>query len=128
LSAVVDASALLCLLLDEPGADTVAAVIRGAHISTVNVSESCSRGVERGATIAAVLRAVERFELTVHPFDLQLARRTAELRAPTRRAGIALGDRACLALGERLGTTVYTGDRRLAASALDIGIEVRLIR
>ena len=125
---MIDASALLCLLLDEKGADQVASVIRGAHMSTVNISESCSRGLERGATIKAVMQAIVSLEVIAHPFDLDLARRTAELRAPTKTSGIALGDRACLALAQRVGLIVLTGDRRLAGAGPALGIDVRLIR
>jgi PIN domain nuclease of toxin-antitoxin system len=44
----------------------------------------------------------------------------------TRHAGLSLGDRACLALGEGLGYPVITADRVWAS--LDLGIEVVVIR
>lgn len=125
---ILDASALLCVLLDEDGAAAVIPILRGANMSAVNVSESCARGAERGGTIAAVLRAIERFEIVAHPFDLDLARRTAELRPATRHAGASLGDRACLALAERLAQPVYTADRRLASLDGSLVIPIRLIR
>ena len=50
----------------------------------------------------------------------------ARLRSVTRGAGLSLGDRACLALGDRLGCPVITADR--AWASLDIGIEIVLIR
>ncbi|WP_375404394.1 hypothetical protein [uncultured Sphingomonas sp.] len=60
MTVVIDAAALLAVLLDEPGAEVVLPVLRTSIMSAVNLSESCSRGVERGATIEAVLGATRR--------------------------------------------------------------------
>ncbi len=50
----------------------------------------------------------------------------AELRIPTMAAGLSLGDRACLALGQRMGLPVLTTDR--VWQSLDVGVEIRVIR
>lgn len=54
------------------------------------------------------------------------ANRAAKLRPLSRHLGLSLGDRVCLALGQRLALPVITSDRRWAD--LDCGIDVRLIR
>ncbi len=126
MSAVLDASALLSVLLGERGEDIGVPVLRGSAMSAVNISECCARAPERGAAAAAVLKAIERFEIDVVPFDMAQAVRAAELREDTRRLGISLGDRACLALAEQRRVRLFTADERL--SRVSIGIEILLIR
>jgi len=65
-------------------------------------------------------------DLGVIPFDGLQARTAARLRAMTRHAGLSLGDRACLALGDRLGYPVVTADRVWAG--LQVGTEIIMIR
>jgi PIN domain nuclease of toxin-antitoxin system len=65
-------------------------------------------------------------DLDLHPFDEPLAFETGALRAATRDRGLSLGDRACLALAQRLGASVLTADR--AWQGLDLGIPVEVLR
>ena len=123
--AVLDASALLAALLLEPGHETVREA-DGAGISAVNLAEVYARADERGAGNGRVDAIVELMSIAVHGFARGDARLTAALRRSTRHLGLSLGDRACLALGQRLGLPVMTADRRWAE--LDIGVEVHLIR
>jgi ribonuclease VapC len=125
---VVDASAVMALMLAEPGADVVTAQIRGSLISAINLSECCARGVERGADAADVLSIVRGYEVQVIPFDLAAALATADLRESTRPFGSSLGDRACLALGLSRSAAVFTSDRRMAAAGQKLCIDIRLIR
>ena len=60
------------------------------------------------------------------PFDEAQARAAARLWSPTRRPGLSFADRACLALGLRLGRPVATADPIWAT--LDVGAEIVLIR
>ena len=64
--------------------------------------------------------------MQIVPFDAELAYRAGMLRSATRPAGLSLGDRACLALAERLGLPALTADR--AWGALQVGIPVDVIR
>lgn len=128
MSAVVDASAVMALMLGETGADIVAGIVRGSRMSTVNVTECCARGVERGASAEAVLGIIGSYEITVVPFDLPMALEAARLREPTRAQGASIGDRACLALGLLHRLPVYTSDRRLAEIDPALDIDIRLIR
>lgn len=126
MSAVIDAAALLAVLLDETGSDAVLPVLRASLMSAVNLSECCSRAPERGGSVPAVLRAISRFEIAIVPFTLEQGVAAADLREPTRHVGASLGDRACLQLARSKGVAAYTADRRLAD--LDIGVDIRLIR
>jgi len=123
---VLDASALLALLNDEPGGEAVEATIPGAAISTVNLSEVVAKLDEYGMPEEALRSALGSIELEIHPFDLSAAFEAGLLRMATRSLGLSFGDRACLALGQRLDLPVLTTDRNW--TELDLGIEVRRIR
>jgi ribonuclease VapC len=122
----LDASALLALLLDEPGAPVVRSALPGAEISTVNLSEVMAVVVERGGSAEDVLGFAAEQGLWIRAFADADAGAAAELRPSTRRAGLGLGDRACLALGRARGLPVLTADRVWAE--LDVGVAVRLVR
>ena len=113
---VLDTSALLAHLRDEPGADVVAeAIASGAVISTVNLAEVFSRVADRGhepAKLAAELTQSGLLDgaITVEPFTAADAIETGRLRPLTRDAGLSLGDRACLALARRLDAPALTAD------------------
>ena len=127
MTVVVDAAALMALMLGEPGAEAVATVVRGSLISAVNVSECCSRGVERGATAEDVLALIRAYEVRVVAFDLPHAIEAARLRPSTRKAGAGIGDRACLALASLNNARVYTADTRLA-TLHETELDIRMIR
>jgi len=59
-------------------------------------------------------------------FDVQAAYQAGLLRSATRHAGLSLGDRACLALGQQLGLPTVTTDR--IWSTLQLGIDIRVLR
>jgi ribonuclease VapC len=116
LAPVLDASALLAHLRDEPGADVVAeAIASGAVISTVNLAEVFSRAADRGedpAKLAAELTQSGLLDgaITVEPFTAADAIDAGRLRPLTRDSGLSLGDRACLALARRLDAPALTAD------------------
>ncbi len=129
---VLDASALLAYLRDEPGAELVAdAIADGVVISTVNLAEVLSRSADRGADPAKIAAKLTQSGLldgaiTVEPFTTADAIDAARLRPLTRDAGLSLGDRACLALARRLGTPALTADTAWQAAAH--GVELHPIR
>jgi ribonuclease VapC len=123
---VADASAVIALLIGEPFTRFDPQRLANASISAVNFSEVLARLLEIGMPDGEAEIAVAKLDLRVVAFDEMHARDTARLRSVTRHAGLSLGDRACLALGNRLGSPVVTGDR--AWANLDVGVEVVLIR
>jgi ribonuclease VapC len=132
LAPVLDASALLAHLRDEPGADVVAeAIASGAVISTVNLAEVFSRAADRGedpAKLAAELTKSGLLDgaITVEPFTAADAIDAGRLRPLTRDAGLSLGDRACLALARRLDAPALTADTDWQGVAH--GVELHPIR
>lgn len=128
MSYVLDASAAIAVLLDEPGADKVAPVIAQASISAVNLSEAVNAFARRGVDIQAAYDVLMGLEFDVVAFDAGLALSTALLQPATASAGLSLGDRACLALAKRLGVPALTADRAWATIAEAAGVEIVLIR
>jgi len=123
---VLDASALLALLANEPGADEVEELLDGAAMSTVNLSEVLQKSEQHGIDTEGLEFDLEALGVEFHSFDLTQARATADVWARAPRAGLSLGDRACLALAHSLGGAAVTTDRRW--SAAKHGTEVRVIR
>ena len=129
---VLDASALLCYDLDEPGAGFVhSALSRKAAISVVNLAEALSRLSDLGQHPDAVIRrwtegGILGRVLLVHALDQKLARDIAVLRPKTRSLGLSLADRACLALARQLRVPVVTADR--SWRKLHVGVKVQVIR
>lgn len=129
---MLDASALLCFVFDEPGAETVeAAFADRAVIGAVNWAEVLSKVADLGGDPGEMIGHLEGdgvlddalrvVELTAVD-GLAIAR----LRPRTRDLGLSLGDRACLALAQRLGLPALTCDR--AWIQVDAGVAVELAR
>lgn len=123
---VLDASALLALLFDEPGAESVADVIMsGASVSTVNLAEVATVLVRNDRDVGRVLDPV-REQVSLEPFVDADAVAVAALYPMVSAAGLSLGDRACLALAQRLAVPAVTAER--VWDRLDVGIAVQCIR
>ena len=122
---VLDSSALLALLLGEPGADKVAAVLPQSCMSTVNCAEVITKLVEKQASNHQFALA-RGLPVEKVPFDEAQAVASGHLRATTKAFGLSLGDRACLALALALGLPVLTSDR--AWAGLNIGVTIQMIR
>jgi ribonuclease VapC len=123
---VLDASALLAFLLDEPGAVAVTALLPRAAISAVNHSETLAQLVDRGKPLAEAVAGLARLRVEVVPFDSGSSAVAASLRAASKRLGLSLGDRACLALGLARQLPVVTTDR--AWTRFDVGVVVNCVR
>ena len=124
--AVLDASALIALLRDEPGADMVERLLGRAVVSAVNWTEVLQRYRAAGVATADKRESVEALGVKIERFTSDDADTVAELWQPTRPAGLSLADRACLALARRLDLPAHTADRDWRK--LDVGVEVVLIR
>ncbi len=123
---VLDATAVLALLNDEPGAGKVAPLLPRAVIGAVNLAEAVSKLAEAGMPEGTITTVLSELGLMVIPFDEVLAFRTGLLRPATSDYGLSLGDRACLALGQHLRRPVLTADRMW--KTLKLGLDIRIIR
>lgn len=133
-ASVLDASALLALLQDEPGAATVVEAIEsGASISTVNLSEVLAKLTERGkqvySAVAMIRKVIDRAEggLRIEPFTEEDAIEAANLRPRSTKQGLSSGDRACLALAARFEVSALTADSAWR-DLPEVGVSVKLIR
>ncbi|MDQ3587142.1 MAG: type II toxin-antitoxin system VapC family toxin [Actinomycetota bacterium] len=123
---ILDASALLAVVGDEPGGELVAPLLDGAVISTVNWSEVLARYVDLGLETAGREEEIESLGVSLAPFTPRQSEIAAGLLPFIRKAGLSLGDRACLALALDLGGQPVTADR--AWERIDVGLDVTLIR
>ena len=126
MSAVFDASAVLAILNDEPGAAHARSFLRGGLITSVNSIEVGTRLVDKGATPDAARTSQRFLKIKVVEFDSYLADLAVELRLATRAHGLSLADRACIALATRERLPAITADRVWAE--LDLPCPVELIR
>lgn len=123
---VVDASAVLALIHDEPGADVVEAGLASSVLSSVNLAEVIGKLVDRAIDIRAVVGLLQSAGLTIEPLTTADAELAGALRGIRGGRKLSLGDRCCLALAMRTGSGVLTADR--AWAKLDLGVDVRLVR
>jgi ribonuclease VapC len=122
---VLDSSAVLAHIFGEAGADLVEEVLPGALLCSVNLAEVVAKLYDRGLTNEEVKLALETVDFEVVDFDRELATISGELRVETRRLGLSLGDRACLALARQRDIVAFTTD---AAWARAPAVKVRLLR
>jgi ribonuclease VapC len=125
---VLDASALLALLLSERGGDEVGTVLASSAMTTVNLGEVVGHFARNGAMEADIRLVLDPLPMERIPFDEDLAFAAGLLLPATRKAGLSFGDRACLALAARLGVRALTADRSWLAVAKAVGVEVRAMR
>ncbi len=124
---VMDASALLALVLSETGAEIVAEHLTNSAVSAVNFSEVAAKLAEHGMPDEAIHATLLELDVEIHPFDAGQALAAGMLRRTTKAFGLSLGDRACLALAQELHAVAFTTDRIWAKLSLP-GVQVRIIR
>jgi len=125
---VLDASALLAWLEDEPGADIVEPILASgaALMSAVNWGEVLVKLVDRGVSEDDLRRIRGSLDIEIRAFDEDAAFVSATLRHATRKLGLSTGDRACLGLALLAGAPVVTADH--AWSKLNVDVEIEVIR
>jgi ribonuclease VapC len=124
---VLDASAVLALLNQEPGARKLTPeLLSDSTASTVNLAEVQTKLVRDGGG------PDEAWELALapisdsEPFTSEQAKVAGTLVKQTRSLGLSLGDRACLALAMTLKAPVYTADKEW--KNLKLGIPIHILR
>jgi ribonuclease VapC len=124
---VLDASAVLALVHQEPGSELVEAALDGALLGAANLAEVIGKLVDLELDPGRVTRLLTAAGVTIESVHAQDAELAGALRAIPGGRGLSLGDRCCLALTVRSDPPeVLTGDR--AWAELDLPIRVRLIR
>lgn len=124
MTSVLDASALLALVLREPGGGRVVPYVSGAVLSSVNYAEVLGKLGDAGLPLELGASIVERLQIEVVPFTEEHAAGAARLRRSTGGRSLSLGDRACLSVASSTGVAAITADRAWGELGLDIDVVV----
>jgi PIN domain nuclease of toxin-antitoxin system len=124
---IFDASAILALLNQEPGAEKLTAQIRiHAVAGAVNLAEVQGKLVKKGIPPDQAWENALSTIAEVEPFSADQAKIAGSLIPSTEKFGLSLGDRSCLALAIALKAPVYTTEQ--SWKNLKIGVPIHVIR
>ena len=125
---VLDASAILAAILGEAGGDAVFDQLEDATVSTVNVAEVYTYAAINELPTDAIDAFFADTGIEIAPFDHDQAITAGQLAGITRKAGLSLGDRSCLALSKLRRAEVLTADRPWRQVAEAVGLTITLLR
>lgn len=127
---VLDASAVLAWLWQEEGNARIGELLAGQRclLGSVNLAEVASKALDKGLPKEQMGELLSSLDVEIVPYSQEEALETALLRPPTRKLGLSLGDRACLALAKARGAVAVTADRTWMKLDADIGVEIECIR
>jgi ribonuclease VapC len=123
---VLDSSAILAAILGEAGGQKVHDLAARCVVSAVNVEEIRTRLHDLGHSREDIENYIQLFKLEIADFTNAQSVASSNLRPMTRKAGLSLGDRACLSLAIEKNATAMTADRQWAS--VDVPVRVEVIR
>jgi PIN domain nuclease of toxin-antitoxin system len=121
---MLDASAVLAMMLGEDGGNQVRERLASSQISSVNLSEVVAKLQDGGVPDEVITSSLAELNFDVIAFNQSQAVRAGLLRASTRSNGLSLGDRACLSAAGSCNAVAVTTDRAWGKLELDIVVEV----
>ena len=127
-AAVLDASALLALILGEPGGEKVGSVLTNSAMTAVNLGEVVGHFAQMGSPETEIRLMLDPLPFVRVALDEELAFVAGLMLPPTRPASLSFGDRACLALANKLGVRALTADRAWQRIGGAVGVQIELIR
>lgn len=125
---LLDASAVLAFLQEEPGHEAVHEALhaQACRVSAANHAEIIAKLIDRGFAPEDLQAIVADLGYAVVEVTAEDGLQAGFLRAATRRHGLSLGDRLCLSAAARLGAPVLTADREWLA--LGLPLDIRCLR
>lgn len=123
---VLDASAVLAVLFQEPGEEIVRPRLRGGLISAVNASAVLSRRFQNGESLQRSAEVLHSLQLRIIDFDWEQAMLATSFKHYAWAANLCFADRACLALGLQRGLPILTAEHNWLK--VELGVSVHLIR
>ena len=124
---VLDASAILAIINQEPGHEKLTPeALSEAVACTVNLAEVQAKLVSRGWTPSDAWDDATSPIQEAIAFTAEHAQRSGDLALQSKRLGLSLGDRACLAVAVTLHCPVYTTDKLW--KELKTTIKIHLLR
>jgi ribonuclease VapC len=124
---VLDSTALIALIAQEPGYEKVQDVLDNSTISSVNLTEVIHKLVQKGTNLRIVERLLKELQLNVIDWSEVLAYRSAGFATFGKSHGLSLGDRACLTLARQLQAAAVTADRAWR-QVPELGVELFVFR
>ncbi len=126
---LLDASAVLAIIFNEPGAEKVVSSSPEFLISTVNYTEAGTSLVNKSYTAKESIKMLRALDLQLVPVEREIAEIAIALRGPTREFGLSLGDRIGIATAKHLDMPVFTADKGWhCMKDIDSTISIRFIR
>lgn len=107
---ILDATAVLAIIQEEPGAERLLPLCGEAAVSAVNLAEVLAKLISKGVPRAEAQAAFDALHLETLPFEPA----AASMSAFYARKGVSLGDRCFLAAAYLHGAG-WTADRALAS-------------
>ena len=110
---VLDASALLSIVLDERGHERVDRILDRSRIHAVNLAEVVGRLVRSGMPAERAVATLQELQLEVEEgFGARQAEFCGALLGTRRDLGLSLGDCVCLTTAACSGAVAVTADRQ----------------
>ena len=127
-SIVLDASSLIAMIDQENGGNDVADAINQSCMCSVNFAEVVTYYAHNGLSFEQIDNLFRGLPMEIISADQELSWAAGMLRPETKRAGLSLGDRYCLALAKSRKSEVLTADQKWGEIADVVQVKMRFIR
>ena len=128
-SCVMDASVLLAVFNQEPYDSHIPTLFDNAVITTFNLAEAVNSVLlKKGGDVNLLWSFIGNFVQNHYFLDDDLSYAAVSMTSITKKYGLSLGDKYCLALAKMLKIPVYTADRVWKDLENLLDIQVNLIR
>ncbi len=126
---IMDASAVISVINNEPHIPELPFMFVDAIISTINLAEALTV-IVRILNVEVDLIWSELSNVVPHhyPIDDELTYEVVKMAHVAKKYGLSMGDRYCLALARKLQLPIYTGDRIWKQLETQLDVSINLIR